>query len=111
MITAADGPITPVGAEQRIETQAPVTGTALVGVGPQGTQQPVAVVMTAAPARPGLADDELAGAVRAAAEIPLAAVLTVRSLPVDIRHASKIDRTRLARWAGGVLAGARVGGP
>ena len=35
MITAADGPITPVGAEQRIEAQAPVTGAALVGVGPR----------------------------------------------------------------------------
>ena len=112
VITAADGPITPVGAEQRIEAQAPVTGAALVGVGPQGTQQPLAVVMTAAPA--ASADwrtSELARAVRAAAERPLAAVLTVESLPVDIRHASKIDRSRLARWAGGVLSGARVGRP
>jgi hypothetical protein len=41
----------------------------------------------------------------------LAAVLAVRSLPVDIRHASKIDRARLARWAEGVLSGARVGRP
>ncbi len=111
VITAADGPITPVGAEQRIEARAPVTGAALVGVGPQGTQQSVAVVMTAAPARAGLADEDLARAVRAAAELPLAAVLTVRSLPVDIRHASKIDRSRLARWAGGILSGARVGHP
>jgi acyl-coenzyme A synthetase/AMP-(fatty) acid ligase len=75
VITAADGPITPVGAEQRIEARAAVTGAALVGVGPQGTQQPVAVVMTAAPARAGLADEDLARAVRAAAELPLAAVL------------------------------------
>jgi acyl-coenzyme A synthetase/AMP-(fatty) acid ligase/pimeloyl-ACP methyl ester carboxylesterase len=111
VITAADGPITPVGAEQRIEARAPVTGAALVGVGPQGTQQAVAIVMTAAPARAGLADDELAHAVRVAAELPLAAVLTVRSLPVDIRHASKIDRSRLARWAGGILSGARLGHP
>jgi acyl-coenzyme A synthetase/AMP-(fatty) acid ligase/pimeloyl-ACP methyl ester carboxylesterase len=111
VITAADGPITPVGAEQRIEAQAPVTAAALVGVGPQGTQQPVAVVVPAAFARRGLAHDDLARAVRAAAEIPLAAVLAVRSLPVDIRHASKIDRTRLARWAGAVLVGARMGRP
>jgi olefin beta-lactone synthetase len=111
VITTAEGPITPVGAEQRIEAQAPVTGAALVGVGPQGTQQPVAVIVPAASAPRGLADDELARAVRAAAEIPVAAVLTVQSLPVDIRHASKIDRTRLARWAGGVLVGARIGRP
>jgi acyl-coenzyme A synthetase/AMP-(fatty) acid ligase/pimeloyl-ACP methyl ester carboxylesterase len=111
VITTADGPLTPVGAEQRIEAQAPVTGAALVGVGPQGTQQPVAVVVASASMRPGLADDELARAVRAAADIRLAAVLTVQSLPVDIRHAAKIDRSRLARWAGGVLSGARVGRP
>jgi len=111
VISTADGPLTPVGAEQRIEAEAPVTGAALVGVGPQGTQQPVAVVVAAARAGQGLADDELAMAVRAAADVRLAAVLTVRSLPVDIRHAAKIDRSRLARWADGVLAGARVGRP
>ena len=111
VITSAEGPLTPVGAEQRIEAQALVTGAALVGVGPQGTQQPVAVVVPAANVRPGLADEKLARVVRAAADIPLAAVLTVRSLPVDIRHAAKIDRSRLARWADGVLSGARVGRP
>jgi hypothetical protein len=41
----------------------------------------------------------------------LAAVLEVDALPVDIRHAAKIDRQRLARWAERVLAGARVGRP
>jgi olefin beta-lactone synthetase len=111
VITTADGPLTPVGAEQRIEAKAPVRGAALVGVGPQGIQQPVAVVVPAARARRGLADEELARVVRAAADVGLAAVLTVRSLPVDIRHAAKIDRSRLARWAEGVLAGARVGRP
>ena len=61
VITSAEGPLTPVGAEQRIEAQALVTGAALVGVGPQGTQQPVAVVVPAANARPGLADENLPG--------------------------------------------------
>jgi olefin beta-lactone synthetase len=111
VITSAAGPLTPVGTEQRIEAEAPVTGAALVGVGPQGTQQPVAVVVPQESGHPGLADDQLARSVRAAADVPLAAVLTVRSLPVDIRHASKIDRSRLARWAAGVLSGARVGRP
>jgi acyl-coenzyme A synthetase/AMP-(fatty) acid ligase len=111
VITTADRPLTPVGAEQRIEGQAPVTGAALVGVGPPGTQQPVAVVVPTERVRLGLADDQLARAVRAAACVRLAAVLAVRSLPVDIRHASKIDRSRLARWAEGVLGGARVGRP
>jgi acyl-coenzyme A synthetase/AMP-(fatty) acid ligase/pimeloyl-ACP methyl ester carboxylesterase len=111
VITTAGGPLTPVRVEQRIEAEAPVTGAALVGVGPQGTQQPVAVVVPASPARVGLADDTLAQAARMAADIPLAAVLSVRALPVDIRHAAKIDRTRLARWADKVLSGGRVGHP
>ena len=38
---------------------------------------------------------------------PLAAVLSVPELPVDVRHNSKIDRTRLGRWAGALLAGGR----
>jgi hypothetical protein len=38
-------------------------------------------------------------------------VLSIDALPVDIRHAAKIDRLRLARWAGRVLAGARVDRP
>jgi acyl-CoA synthetase (AMP-forming)/AMP-acid ligase II len=111
VITTAGGPVTPVLAEQRIEAEAPVTAAALVGVGPPGTQQPVAVVVPASPARAGLADDALAQAARIAADIPLAAVLSVRALPVDIRHAAKIDRTRLARWAEKVLSGGRVGHP
>ena len=44
----------------------------------------------------------------AAAAVPLAAVLVTDALPVDIRHASKIDRARLARWAERVLAGGPV---
>jgi hypothetical protein len=35
-------------------------------------------------------------------------VLTVGSLPVDIRHNTKIDRTAVASWAAGVLSGGRA---
>lgn len=111
VITTPDGPLTPVGVEQRIEAGAPVTGAAVVGVGPPGTQQGVAVVVPKVAGSVGLVDRELARVVRVAAGIPLAAVLAVDTLPVDIRHASKIDRQRLSRWAGRVLAGARVGRP
>ena len=111
VITTADGPLTPVGVEQRIEAEAPVTAAAVVGVGPRGTQQVVAVVVPDSPAPVGLAAWELASAVRAAAEVPLAAVLVTRALPVDIRHAAKIDRQRLARWADRLLAGGRTGRP
>jgi acyl-coenzyme A synthetase/AMP-(fatty) acid ligase/pimeloyl-ACP methyl ester carboxylesterase len=111
VITAADAPLTPVGMEQRIEAESPVTGAAVVGVGPPGTQQAVAVVVPVVPQSVGLATRELASAVREAAGIRLAAVLAIDALPVDIRHAAKIDRLRLASWAGRVLAGARVGRP
>ena len=88
-----------------------MTGAAVVGVGPPGTQQAVAVVVPEVPQSVGLATRELASAVRAGAGRGLAAVLSIDVLPVDIRHAAKIDRLRLARWAGRVLAGARVGRP
>jgi olefin beta-lactone synthetase len=133
VVTTPDGPLTPVGVEQRIEALAEITAAALVGVGPAGTQQPIAIVTTHSTTADGqsplaglvtagranhpatssgvLADQRLTGAVRAAAGIPLAAVLVVDALPVDIRHASKVDRTRLANWAERLLAGGRAGRP
>ncbi len=111
VVTTAEGPLTPVGVEQRIEAKSPVSSAAVVGVGPRGTQQVVAVVVPETRAAVGLASQQLATAVRAAAGVRVAAVLVVAALPVDIRHAAKIDRQRLARWAERVLAGARVGRP
>ena len=46
---------------------------------------------------------------RATAGVPVAAVLVADALPVDIRHAAKVDRARVAAWAGRVLAGERAG--
>ena len=55
---------------------------------------------------------DLAGAVaRGRPRSPVAAVLVAPALPVDIRHASKVDRAAVARWADRVLAGGRVGRP
>ena len=123
LITAPECLLTPVGFEQRIAALAPVAAAAVVGVGPAGTQQLVAIVVPALRRRragltrrlPGarlpswrrarVAGAELADAVRAVVDVPVAAVLPVDRLPVDIRHASKVDRTALARWAEKVLAG------
>ena len=106
VLVTANGVRTPVGPEQRIERVPNVMRAAVVGVGPSGTQQAVAVLETVpAQDRPGLADADLAAAVRDASPLPLAAVLVVPKLPTDIRHNSKIDRTRLAAWATRVLAG------
>ena len=105
VITGPDGPVTPVGIEQRVESVPAVVLASAVGVGPAGTQQTV-VVLVADDHHPGpLASASLAAEVRAASGRPLAAVLVTDRLPVDIRHASKIDRVRVARWAEHVLAG------
>jgi olefin beta-lactone synthetase len=117
VVTTPAGPVAPGGPEARIDALDAVLRSAVVGVGPQGTQAVVAVVeVTGGPGtdgvRRGLAPTDLAAAVRgAAAPVPLAAVLVTDRVPVDIRHNSKIDRTRLAHWADGVLAGGRVGTP
>ncbi|TFB72126.1 alpha/beta fold hydrolase [Cryobacterium glaciale] len=108
VLVTADGVVTPVGPEQRIETLPEVSRAAFVGVGPIGTQQRVAVIETVPPARRvHRASEPLAAAVRAMVGSPVAAVLVVPGLPTDIRHNSKIDRSRLSRWATGILSGGR----
>jgi olefin beta-lactone synthetase len=112
VVTTAAGPVTPVGIEQRIETLGEVVAAAVVGVGPVGSQQVVVVLVPTEGARRGkgaLAGTAESTAVRAAAHVPVAAVLSVDALPVDIRHASKVDRARIARWAERLLAGERTG--
>ena len=112
VLVTADGPIAPVGPEQQIEGSDAVRRAALVGVGPEGLRQAVAVVeATPSVARPGLASPELTADVRARADLPLVAVLVVPQLPTDIRHNSKIDRTRLSEWAERTLAGGRMTRP
>ncbi|WP_411353299.1 alpha/beta fold hydrolase [Microcella daejeonensis] len=112
VLVTAEGPLAPVGPEQQIEGSAHVRRAALVGVGPHGLRQAVAVVETVpAVARPGLASAEVTADIRARTETPLVAVLAVPGLPTDIRHNSKIDRTRLSAWAERTLAGGRIDAP
>ncbi|KAA9085371.1 alpha/beta fold hydrolase [Microbacterium radiodurans] len=112
VVTTAQGPVTPVGPEQQVETVDAVRRAAVIGVGPRGRQVCVAVIETVAGARrPGLAPADVADLVRSASMQPLTAVLVVPSLPTDIRHNSKIDRSRLAAWAERVLAGEKPDAP
>jgi olefin beta-lactone synthetase len=112
VITTASGPVTPVRPEQDVETLDDVTAAAVVGVGPVGNQQLVVVVEPAEPVRRSrLAEPRLIDRVRAVAGDRVVAVLEVPTLPVDRRHNSKIDRTRIAAWAERVLAGGRLGTP
>ncbi|WP_345800487.1 alpha/beta fold hydrolase [Microbacterium sp. AZCO] len=111
LVTQA-GPIAPVGPEQQVERVSAVRRAAVVGIGPEGLRQAVAVVETVPPTRrPGLADPDVTRAVRSSTDLALVAVLAVPRLPTDIRHNSKIDRTRLSHWAEGVLAGGRPTAP
>jgi acyl-coenzyme A synthetase/AMP-(fatty) acid ligase/pimeloyl-ACP methyl ester carboxylesterase len=111
VITTPDGPVTPVGVEHAVAVLDGVNLVAVVGVGPPGTQQVVVVAsLVDGGRRPALADEALADRIRhVAASVDIAAVLVVPSVPVDKRHNSKIDRTRIAAWAEKVLAGGRMG--
>ncbi|QUY63195.1 Hydrolase [Gulosibacter molinativorax] len=117
VISTPDGPVGPGGLEAVVDKVPSVHRSAVVGVGPEGVQAVVVVIEPEAGSglKAGLAPLEVADAVRAAvAEYfpqDVAAVLVTTTFPTDIRHNSKIDRTRLARWADSVLCGERVGTP
>jgi acyl-coenzyme A synthetase/AMP-(fatty) acid ligase len=115
VISTPTGVVTPVGIEQRIERIDGVRSAAVVGVGPAGTQAVVVVAVLDNPPRRrrrGMALEPAAGgladAVRTVAGTEVAAVLVADRLPMDIRHASKIDRREVARRASRVLAGTRL---
>ena len=110
VIHSGSGPITPVTIERLVERGLRVARSAAVGVGPHGVQQLVVVLEDPA-SDPGLASTASADAVRALVTQPVAAVLTLPRLPVDIRHNAKIDRTAVATWASAVLAGGRARPP
>ena len=103
-IDSAAGVITSVPVERLVETSLDLARVAAVGVGPAGCQQLVVVVEDLHGVE-GLASTDLTARVRSVVKQPVAAVLSRRALPVDIRHNAKIDRTAVAGWADDVLAG------
>lgn len=115
VITTAEGPLGPGVVETPVDALTDVARSAAVGVGPTGTQA-VAVVLEPAAGQKlnlgssPLARPEVSRRVReASAQAPVAAVLVIEELPTDIRHNSKIERTKLAAWAEAVLAGQKAG--
>lgn len=104
VVTSPEGPIAPVPIEQAVQRIPGVRQAACVGVGPAGLQQVVVVCVTedgsSGPAPLALLDE-----IRELVECDVAAVLLRPSLPVDIRHNSKIDRTAVSHWASQQLAG------
>lgn len=117
VLTTTAGPLGPGGIESIVNRLPTVYRSAVVGVGPRGSQVVVVVIdpEQGSGIKPGLAPIELADAVRVAVaeHFPhdVAAVLVSTTFPTDIRHNSKIDRTRLSLWADKVLRGERVGSP
>jgi acyl-coenzyme A synthetase/AMP-(fatty) acid ligase/pimeloyl-ACP methyl ester carboxylesterase len=110
VISTSSGPVAPVRIEQAIEAMEGVASAAVVGVGPAGLQRIVAVIQPTSPPRsPRPAALDVVDAVRGAADgVDISAVFEVSKLPVDRRHNSKIDRTRVADWAGAALSGGRL---
>ena len=105
VIHTSRGPIAPVPLEIAIEALPNVVRVAAVGVGPTDVQQIVIVVETSNKTD-GPADAELTHAVRAAlASFTIASVWTTKTLPVDIRHNSKIDRTAVSKQMSEILSG------
>jgi acyl-CoA synthetase (AMP-forming)/AMP-acid ligase II len=107
VVHAASGPITPVPVERAVERALAVRRAAAVGVGPVGSQQLVVVLELPDLETEGAASGDLAERARSVVDHPVAAVLAVPALPVDIRHNAKIDRTAVAAWAAELLAGRR----
>lgn len=117
VVVTPGGPVTPYAVEDRVRRLPGVLDAALVGVGPAGTAQavvvvvpeerqgPVARVLGARPGGGAMAPAGLAARVREVAGVPVAAVLVRDWVPVDVRHASKVDRSALAQWAEVLLHG------
>jgi len=109
-VHTSDGVVTCVPIERQVERSLNLGLVAAVGVGPRGCQQLV-VVIEDPPGNNGLASTDLTGRIRSTLDQPVAAVLTLQSMPVDIRHNAKIDRTAVAVWANDLLAGRRPTAP
>lgn len=117
VISTPNGPWGPGAVETPVDALPDVARSAAVGVGPVGTQAVVVVIEPAGGERltvgsSPLALPEVSRRVRQACDaIPISAVLVLDELPTDIRHNSKIERTKIAAWAAEVLAGRKVAAP
>ncbi|MEU7168027.1 AMP-binding protein [Streptomyces morookaense] len=103
-LRTAEGALFTEQVEPALDAVPGVRRTALVGVGPAAAQWPVVVVELERAASRGDRAVVRRGIreVLNGLELPVTGAVPVlfhRSLPVDHRHAAKIDRARLAGWA------------
>ena len=118
VLATADGLITPVRIEAAAESVPGVRRAGAASVGPRGTQQVVVFVETDEGYRPGRAatpqvapaalHEQLRDAVREHTGADVVASFATRTLPTDIRHNSKVDRSGLSAWADATLAGRKA---
>ena len=111
VLVTADGVLTPVGLEQRAQARRRAWCPRRSSASGRAARSrwSSCVEPEVFSHGPVVAEPDLAAAVRAAlAGTDVAAVLVVEQLPTDVRHNSKIDRTRVAAWAERVLAGERA---
>ena len=95
-----DGPVYPVRAEAVLNEHPAVHRTAVVGVGPRGSEAAVAVAeLDGTPDRERVRGELFDLAKTRPASAAVSRVLFHRRLPTDVRHNTKIDRTALAGWA------------
>ncbi len=105
VIHTSHGPVAPVPLEIAVEALPNVVRVAAVGIGPINVQQLVIVVETTN-SNDGPAEAELTRAVRTAlAPLTISSVWTIKKLPIDIRHNSKIDRTAVSKQMSQILSG------
>ena len=106
VVHTAAGPLYSVPCEEILNRHPAVRRTALVGVGPHADRTPVAVVEMLGGARltAEVAEELRALAAADARTRTITTFLEHRSLPVDPRHNSKIDREALGHWAARELA-------
>lgn len=115
-VTTPAGPMFTVPCEAILNRHPVVYRSALVGVGPAGRQAPVMVAELEREARDTASPSQLRKELLDLAHSHPATrrvsnVLLHPSLPVDIRHNSKIFREQLAQWVEGKLRNKRSGEP
>ena len=99
-LETTDGPVFPVGIENVCNTFEGVRRSALVGLGPGGSERPCLIVEAEErTAKRQLAEQLRRPATQQTLGIEIEHVLFKRSFPVDVRHNAKIKRGQLKRWA------------
>lgn len=104
-VLSAEGPMYSVCCEAIFNEHPLVRRSALVGLGPAGSQIPVLVVELNTQEKPpaGLREELLALGQASELTKGIHHVLVHPAFPVDIRHNAKIFREKLALWAAGQL--------